>query len=235
MIVQARQDHLLLITQPDHAALAGQVMAAWCRDSLPDSARRDTVLHAISEHDNGWDEIDRAPVVDESSGRILDFVTAPEALRQSVWPRGIARLAATPYAAALVAQHALVIYDQHRGEAAWREFFAGLEAARDTHLRAAAPLTARDLDRDYFFVRMGDLLSLMFCAGWTEAKGYGSYEVGWDGARLTVSPDPFAGREVPLAVTARRLPDRRFTSATDAAAEYGAAPPLTLTAVAAGR
>ena len=52
----------------------------------------------------------------------------------------------------------------------------------------------RRLLHDYRFLRLGDLLSLTFCNGWPEpqADAFG-YRIRFDGARLTVSPDPSAG------------------------------------------
>ena len=93
MIVRTNPDHLLLITQPDHAALSAAIMARWRRDGLPAHPRREWLLLATREHDAGWAEVDVAPIVDPASGRLLDFVHAPDAVRQEVWPRSIERLA----------------------------------------------------------------------------------------------------------------------------------------------
>ena len=91
MIVRTNPDHLLLITQPDHAALSAVIMARWRGDGLPSHPRREALLLATAEHDAGWAEVDAAPVVDLTSGRLLDFVQAPDAVRQEVWPRSIER------------------------------------------------------------------------------------------------------------------------------------------------
>src|SRR5687767_10434335 len=115
MIVLGHDDHLLLITQPDHAALAATMMSAWRAGGFPTSRRRDVVLFATAHHDDGWLEVDRSPLVNEANGRLLDFISAPDEVRLAVWPRAVARLSATPYAAALVAQHALRIFQPHRG------------------------------------------------------------------------------------------------------------------------
>ena len=73
MIVRQHDSSLLLITQPDHAALAARVMQHWVANGLPDHPHRSSILHAIAEHDNGWQEVDAAPLVD-AAGRIADFV-----------------------------------------------------------------------------------------------------------------------------------------------------------------
>ena len=78
-------------------------MEQWQEDGFPDSARRAAILLAIRERENGWREVDAAPILDANSGEILDFMTLPDEDRRGVWPRGVQRLAETPYSAALVA------------------------------------------------------------------------------------------------------------------------------------
>jgi hypothetical protein len=94
-----------LIGQPDHAALSRHIMTYWRElDSHP---RRESILLAIGEHDNGWREPDASPSLDPASGRAHELINAPAAVRQGVWPRGVERLSHDPWAAALVAEHAL--------------------------------------------------------------------------------------------------------------------------------
>jgi len=237
MIVRGNGASLWVITQPDHAALAGRVMRYWSGDGFGQTPRQGAILTAIEEHDNGWREADLSPIVD-ASGHILDFVRAPDDIRRGVWPRGVERLAATPYAAALVAQHALHIFRRYRPDPEWAPFFTELTAARDRHLRACASTTLDDLLREYFFVRIGDLISLTFCNAWSDVQkddaGAG-YAMRLDGTRLIVTPDPFGGREVPLQIAARELPNRPFRSATEARDLFESAPAVTLAGIAAGR
>ena len=183
MIIRPAIDRLLLITQSDHAALAGGVMEAWQADGLPDHPGREEVLLAIREHDHGWLEPDAAPSVDPQSGAPEDFLDAPVAVRQAVWPRGAARLAGThPYAAALVAHHALHVYRRHRREPEWQAFFAAMEDSRRAALDRAPAERVRGWPGDYRFLFLGDLISLVFCHGWTqpfEGDFYASM-IGWN-------------------------------------------------------
>jgi hypothetical protein len=203
-----------LIAQPDHAALSGRVMELWVTRGLPGHERRDSILHAVYEHDNGWREVDAAPLVG-ADGRLLDFVTAPIEVRQGIWPRGARRLAADPIAAALVAEHAIYIYRRFQGDPAWREFFTEMALLR-TEFAAGAGLSLDDLARDYFFLRAADLISLVFCAGWTEPQQIGDCLIRLDAGDVVVTPDPFEGRAVPLEVPARALPNRPFRSPAEA-------------------
>ena len=216
MIIRSDGTTQLLITQPDHAALAGRIMERWVADAFATAPRRAEILLAIAEHDNGWREVDGAPLVDAATGGLLDFIHAPDTVRQGVWPRGVERLAHAPYAAALVAQHALEIYARYRTDTAWQPFFASMEAARDRHLQRASP-GVEDLRRDYLFVRAGDVISLTFCTGWSDEQAIRSeYVVRPRDNDLVVTPDPFDGRTIPIEIAAVEVPTAPFTSAADA-------------------
>ena len=234
MILRAAGAQQLFITQPDHAALAARIMEHWRAGGLDDSPRREAIMLAIREHDNGWREPDSAPILGQR-GEPLDFVTVPDDVRRAVWPRGTARLAHVPYAAALVAQHATHVLRRYRGQSSWLRFFDEMDQARARHL-AAAGQPMETLARDYLFVRVADLLSLTWCNGWTEPQrddaGSG-YSAQLAGERLTVTPDPFGGAELPLEVPARELP-ARFDSPETARAAFGAARVITLRGTAAG-
>jgi hypothetical protein len=213
MIIRDAGASQLLITQPDHAELSAAIMAAWRADGFEAHARRDVILRAVRDHDNGWIEEDAATIVG-GDGRPVDFVAAPIEVKHRIWPRAVARVGARDrYEAALIAQHALTVHAQHRADDRWGRFFARMEGARDAMLGRPADEV---FVRDYRFVRIGDLLSLVFCNGWTERHDLpGGGRTILKGATLEVSPDPFAGARVPLRVSARRIPSRAYLSAAE--------------------
>lgn len=213
MIVCQLAGRIRLITQPDHAHLARRIMERCV--SLRDRPRADSILLAIGEHDNGWEEEDASPAVDLETGKVVDFVSAPLTVRHRVWPRAIGRLSHDPWAAALVAQHALTVYERFRADAAWSAFFSELSALRDAMLGVCQGALA-DLALDYPFVRLGDLISLVFCAGWTERQQFGEWVVEGAGRVVSVTPNPFAGA-VPFEVEARELPGATYRSDADLA------------------
>ena len=235
VIVRHDGDDLLLVTQPDHAALSGRIMAAWKGDGLPAHPIRETVLLATREHDNGWLEVDDRPDLDAARGRPHHFMTAPEATKQGIWPRGVHRLEPIdPAAAALVAQHALALQELHPMPG-WERFLSYMTAERDRILRDGA--YDNDLDAlraDYRFVFLGDLLSLIFCCGWEEAFRYEGYEMTRAGTTVYVRPDPFAGRTVELTAPARRIPARSYVSRGDLRDAYDAATRVLLRGTARG-
>jgi hypothetical protein len=214
--------------------MAAVLMTAWRDPAFDTSPRRSTVLHAIREHDNGWREVDAAPLLDETTRTPLDFVSAPDAVRRALWPRGVEALAARPYSAALVAHHAIRVHESSRENPAWGPFFGTLEALRERYLAASA-CGPDELTADYFFLRMGDLMSLTLCTGWSGPFSDGGYHLRLEGARLIVKPDPFGGTDVPCSVPARRLPNRPFNGPADAASAFAAARPEALALVASGR
>lgn len=203
MIIRREQGEYVFITQPDHAALSRRIMERWV--PLRDHPRAASVLLAIGEHDNGWAEADAGPLVDSSSGEPLDFIESPAAVRQGVWPRGVARLAADPWAAALVAHHGIAVYDRYRGDPDWEAFFPRMESLRDSLVsRTDRGLT--DLLLDYRFVRLGDLISLVFCTHWTEPQRYEEWTVSRDGDVVFVTPGLFDSESIAIRISAKRLP-----------------------------
>src|SRR5262249_519095 len=149
--------------------------------------RRPAILRAIHEHDNGWQEEDAAPRVNPDTGDVVDFVNAAADVRQRVWSRGVQRIASDPWAAALIPQHPIVIYDRFHPAPEWAPFFDEMMSARGGML-AASDGALDDLLEDYEFVRLGDLTSLVFCTGWTGEQRFGSWTVQLSGTRVR-APD----------------------------------------------
>lgn len=242
MIVRSDPSHFVCITQPDHAELASRLIDAWCADGLPTRPTRALVVLATRLHDIGWTEEDAAPRIDPDTGAPADFINAPLAVRQGIWPRAVAALAPRdPYVAALVAQHALTVYRRYQHDDAWRTFFAPLERQRDDlYAEAAARAAAagagapRSFLQDYSLVGLGDLFSLVFCNGWSEPHLMEGYQAILRDTVLTITPDPFGGLAVALEVTARRLPRRRYASDADLRAAWADAQPVTLAGLAIG-
>jgi len=232
MIVRSAGSGVHLITQPDHAQLAGRIMERCA--NLAAHPRRGSILRAIRDHDNGWADGDAAPSVDPGTGVIVDFIAAPVDVRQGVWPRAVAMLADDPLAAALVAQHAIVAYDRLRPDPAWAAFFVGMAALRDAWL-ARTTVTLEDLQADYVYLRLGDLISLAFCTGKSALPPYAGWTVESSGDAVVVSPDPFAGAVVTMEVEARALGAAAFESDDALRRALATATSMTLRGEARGR
>jgi len=121
----------------------------------------------------------------------------------------------------------VTVYDRYRADPEWAGFVPAMEAHRD-RLLGECGLTLAELAVDYPFVRLADLISLAFCAEWTDDNRYGPWVVRGAGARVIVTPDAFGGEAIPFKVTAREIPRRRFTSDTDVREAVARAPVVTL-------
>ena len=219
MIVRDDGSSLLLITQPDHGRLAHDIVAAMRTEAVLHGPGRETILLATREHDNGWIEVDADPTVDPETGRPYDFIAGPTRVKHDLWPRGIARVAKmNPRAGALVAQHAITVYNYRAAEPEWQPFFGPITAMRDDLLRQLGVIDDGGREafaRDYRCVRLGDIFSLQFCNGWVEAQETEGYRAELRGSTLVITPDPFEGRSVALRVMARRIPARPYANDAD--------------------
>lgn len=213
MIVVRRDGELLLVTQPDHAHFAARLLALRRDDGLAGNPRRDEVLLAVREHDNGWREADAAPRVNDRL-RPLDFREAPAPLRQEIWLRGVARYAEHhPYAALLIAAHARRLHADLRGED-WAEFLMRLGQIQED-LRARNGPDPQGLDADYGLLEWADAAALAALDVWPSfnlARGGGENRA--DGLHLR--PFPLAG-STHFEIAARRIPDRAYESGPDLA------------------
>ena len=234
MIIRRDNDSLLFLTQPDHARLAAELLSRWAADGFAAHPRRDAILLAAREHDNGWRELDEEIVFDAAEGRALDFMGAPAGVKQAVWPRAVDRLTeASAYAAALVARHAVFVYDSFRANPDWSDFFRRMSARVDV-LRERAGIDAADLESDYRFLAVADLLSLSFCSAWAEPRTRLDVTVRTESTVLRVTPPVLGADPVPVRIRARRIAARPYASAADVRAALEEAPPILLSGEARG-
>ncbi len=241
MIVTPLPGGSRIVTQADHARFAGDLLRLFRLDELVDHPRRELLLRAVAEHDNGWWEADAAPRLDEATGAVLDFRQFPAGLRQEIWQRGVERFASeSPYLSALLAAHALRLSERLREDPAWTSFRLEIAARRDELLDLAGEDSAA-LNDDDRWLAFADSLSLAVCTGdvgfaeipgWRlalpEAQsaggagragtggggGSGSSEGGGRGGQamdVGLAPFPFAGATV-FELSCRELAAERFPS-----------------------
>jgi hypothetical protein len=210
MIVRHLGEHIILITQPDHAHLAARVMSEAV--GLNDHPRRTSILIAVAEHDAGWAVEDASPRVDPSLGVVLDFIHIADDVRQGVWPRSIAMLTERDrWSAALVAQHAITVYAHMRQSGQWGDFFTTIAELRDELLLDTGG-RLEDLESDYAYVRLGDLISLCFCTGSDRLSQFGEWTVTRRENGVHVTPDPFGEVRIPVSVSAMEIPAKKYRS-----------------------
>ncbi len=222
MIVVEEGQVLTLVTQPDHARFAAELLALWRDPEMRGHPRRSRLLAAVREHDNGWREADAAPRIDPAAGRPFDFRSLPAAVRREIWRRGSGRYAASrPYLALLATQHALALHRGRRQEPEWQRFCAELEQRRQELLDASA-LDETRLAADYRWLELADALSLAVCCRSARPVVRGRLRARWRDGALEIDPFPLAGVTT-FRIPCRRIPARRYGGEADLATELGAA------------
>ena len=233
MIVRPAEDAtVLLITQPAHASLARTVMEQCV--PLVNHPRRAAILHAIAAHDDGWKEEDAAPEFDAAFGAVIDFIHIPVAARQRVWPRSVRALADDPWAAALVAHHAITVYDTYRPDGEWTPFFHQMEVLREEMLQKG-DVARNHLAADYVYLRLGDLISLCFCTASPAEQRVGEWRVQGTDPSVLVSPDPFGGREIQMEISAQKVQPGTLRSSADLRERFDRLEQVTVRGTAHGR
>jgi hypothetical protein len=217
-----------LVSQPDHAALAGALAASFVAPEFP---RVDPLIaRAIAVHDSGWSlfpseaRLEAAPPLD-SRGKPLSFleIAPPDFLR--AWLASIERSeSVSPAGGYIVSRHfcalaegRLVSASDGPEDSARLRAFLEREAERQRRLLARSDRGAAELEALLLVLQFCDLLSLYLCAGVTEAVEFpqsfapGRVTLHSENRAFILQPSPFrSGKDsdamVSLGVEARRYP-----------------------------
>src|SRR5215211_2613345 len=116
----------LLIGQPAHAWVSGQLARAWGNEAFPPPVPREPFCLAAEQHDVGWADADLEPIAG-ADGRPLSFARIPRPAHVAIW-RGAARrmLAQSRYAALLVSLHGTSLYERVDADSAPPEVAAAI-------------------------------------------------------------------------------------------------------------
>ncbi len=96
----------LLISQLEHARIAGEIAEVWHADAFASPASREELIAVGYHHDDGWADWEAAPGVDSETGRPRTFTEMPLAESLMIWRVSIERCEQIgPLAAATVASH----------------------------------------------------------------------------------------------------------------------------------
>lgn len=223
MIRTETLDGWLITYQPAHAMLSTSLAAEWAR-LRPEPWTE--VLVAVSQHDNGWAELDDAPtVLDDGTPR--DFLHMALDAHLAMWERGIARARMQGlWPGLLVSHHATALYGGRAGSDSAIDDFLTTQQAQQRAWTEALGTDEAAVQRAYRMIALMDWFSLVLCLGRGQAEGEpvtlgkGPTEepltLRWLAPdRATVSPWPFAAPTLSVGVETLRLDTRTF--ATDAA------------------
>ncbi len=227
----------LVIGQPAHAWVSGQLARAWGNAAFPAPSPREPFCLAAEQHDVGWADADLAPVAGPD-GRPLSFMQQPRAVHVAIWRDAAPRLLAqSRYAALLVSLHGTSLYERVDADAAAPEVAAAIREyiARERELQArlSEGLDPGVVDRNRRLLLALDRLSLMLCHGnptvlqdVPAADGAATIRVeprGEDAVRFVLDPWPFAAQLVAVGCEGRLL-EGSFGSDEELRAAFAAAP-----------
>lgn len=251
MIRLPYHDGFLLVPQPAHAWVSGQLARAWGGPNTDAPAPLEAVVLATTLHDIGWLELDPQPLLN-ADGQPLSFLEPGFAVVAPKYIRGIEAVALVdPYAALLVNRHVQLIFEGRvaRGTdapdvpaqtlARLRADHGQLVARLAGHPAYRAHLNAATLAHNYRILRTCDLLSLFVLGGLPPRTvpdaptRYGAEArplvcTLQDANTLVVHPSPFAAPTQTFTVEARYIPGTRHTSPADYARAFAGAERVTL-------
>ena len=211
-----------MVTQSDHARLATEILRLWKTPEFLGNPRRDQILDATCQHDNGWQETDSAPRVSPQSGTPYDFRSLPEPVRLETWKRGCDRLLSEDlYTSLLVARHALQLLSTIPPTEESQEIHQTLETRIEGSL-ADCWVSREEFESDYLWLKTADHLALGLCQGDpTQLEGTG-WVADFDGSACHLAPFPLAGT-TRFQVSCRTIPDRCYHDSTDLTIELASA------------
>ncbi|MGJ3240845.1 MAG: DUF3891 family protein [Anaerolineae bacterium] len=236
MIRLPYQDGYLLIPQPAHAWLSGQLAQHWGNGKRVDRpAPYQAVVLATTLHDAGWLDKDGIPSLNAQQ-EPLDFLEPVLDDVQGVYERGVTNVQQIdPYASLLVNRHIKTIY--HSRAVHGRDPLERLQPLLDdldahyqrtlaqikAHPLYQAHLDPDTLDHNYRIVRTCDLLSLFVCGAFPTREvsdvplRYGApFErltcTLIDADTLQVSPNIFNQAQITVHLQARVIPQRQYST-----------------------
>ncbi|MDO7908006.1 DUF3891 family protein [Paenibacillus sp. JX-17] len=165
MIARETQKEFVMTSQHDHAILSGEMAKQFRPELFIDTAYRDDVLLAITQHDRGWLGLDENPIWDDRSHVPFSFSEYPLFPKLPAYIRGIDEVEEmSPYAALVCSLH-YCSFTQIR-ESSHPECAAYIqhELSRQAKLRAQLPpLNEEVVHRHFQLLQFCDGLSLYVC------------------------------------------------------------------------
>ena len=242
MLHRPSSEGTIVVSQPAHAWVSGQIARAWAEPFEP----WEEVCLGAEQHDIAWIGWERAPERDPETGLPYTFSALPRLRRLELWSGAAARLVPqSRYAALLVSLHGTLLVerfppggdeDVQRALADYlereRDFQARIvESLRhDSHYSPHATPEAQERNRELIFDWDG--LSLAVLHGVTKertAAGHTLAPSAGDPSKVSVSPWPFREQEVTL-VSEGRLLTETYGNEADLRRGLAKAPWRTITA-----
>jgi hypothetical protein len=212
----------LLVAQPDHAALAGDLAARISSPFLPE--RDDEIIQGITLHDEGWAALDREPLMD-AAGRPKSFLDFLPSAFVIAWRESIERAEKVAPIAGLIVSGHFCRLGQNRMKAAidtpsdtqiLREFLIR-EGERQRRLESMQGRSAEQIRALVDLLQFCDVLSLYLCCGSRASVDFPQEFAGQSisllrRGEMCVFTPPMFDDGVSLAVRAQRFPGGQAVS-----------------------
>jgi hypothetical protein len=189
-------DGCWMITQPSHAALAGDFAS---KMTGPKTPKMDApIIRAIALHDAGWGIPDAQAIIQSRSvrqGCPKSFIQCSTVEFLAAWEKSIEVAGATgPAGGYMVSRHFARIAEQNAGHVPQQDQqrvsgFLKNEAGRQKHLSAKQDRSIEELELLTDALQLCDLLSLYVCSGAQENAEFPEYF--GTKVRLTVENDGY--------------------------------------------
>ncbi|MCT8137946.1 DUF3891 family protein [Anaerobacillus sp. CMMVII] len=162
MVVTERRDEILLFEQHEHAKVCGEFAQAWKDEYFDGNEKRESVLYAIYEHDNGWIELDQRPLLNKETKLPHSFIDYPLSPKLEAYTKGINYIEQhDEYAALICSLHYASFFERYtngRGEV-----FLAQERKRQRKLLQVLTVEKETLQFHYDLLQFCDNLSLYLC------------------------------------------------------------------------
>jgi hypothetical protein len=232
MLHRRTNEGVIVITQPAHARLSGDLARAWGNEVFGDFAPQAEMCLAADLHDIGFLDWEESPTLNLKTGLPHSFLDLPTKLHLNIWAKGIRQMTQySRYAALLVSMHFATLAQRHPSlpssqETQFEKNFLEEQRANQHRLMTSLrndPQYASSsgnevLARNRELVSLWDWISLLLCMGLGEtqivngvpaAKGkcditLTSLSPG-EPSRVKLFPWPFNEASVCLSCEGRRL------------------------------
>ncbi len=233
MLIRTSGEQVIVISQPAHAVISGQIARAWGNQRFGAVEPFDDVCLGALLHDIGWSDWEQDPTLNHETGLPHTFMQLATRVHLDIWENAARRaLAFGLYPALLTSMHFTGLYERFHdysrdSETDAREaralvarelaFQESIVAALRAQPSMAPFATDEVLRRNRGLVALWDGMSLAICHGMTEPRTFRSVPAATTDADLTlqpaeggvsVEPWPFAVDRLTVRADGRILPGR---------------------------
>jgi len=204
VLIRSTGDQVVVITQPAHAVISGQLARAWGNERFGVVEPFDDVCLGALLHDVGWTDWEQAPTLNHETGLPHTFMQLSTRVHLDIWGNASSRARAFAlYPALLTSMHFTGLYERFHDyerdseedardaralvahELAFQdELLATLRADRSM----AAFATAEIVRRNRGLVALWDGMSLAICHGVNEPRVIRGVPAATGEADITLTP-----------------------------------------------